>query len=63
MQRDLAEKNLSRAELQDLRNKRTGLAVFQISWILVFVCLVVVNWQLRWSQPSWPPPGVQTPPK
>ena len=62
MQSDLAEQKLSRAEMQDLRNKRTGLAIFQISWILVFVCLVVVNWQLRWSQPSWPPPGVAMPP-
>lgn len=62
MQRDVAEQNLSRAELQDLRNKRSGLAIFQMSWILVFVCLIIVNWQLRWSQPSWPPPGIEPPP-
>jgi heme/copper-type cytochrome/quinol oxidase subunit 3 len=55
------EQQLSREELQALRNKRSGLAIFQLSWILVFVCLVIVNWQLRWSQPSWPPPGVEAP--
>jgi heme/copper-type cytochrome/quinol oxidase subunit 3 len=55
------EQQLSREELQALRNKRSGLAIFQFSWILVFVCLVIVNWQLRWSQPSWPPPGVEAP--
>jgi heme/copper-type cytochrome/quinol oxidase subunit 3 len=58
---DLLEAQLSREELQDLRNKRAGLVVFQISWILVFVCLVIVNWQLRSTQVSWPPPGVEAP--
>lgn len=61
MQSDVAEKQLSRQELQDLRNKRSGLAIFQLSWILVFVCLVIVNWQLRSGQPTWPPPGVEAP--
>ena len=61
MQRDLLEQQLSREELQHLRNQRTGLTIFQISWILVFVCMVVVNVQLRWSQASWPPPGVEQP--
>ncbi len=61
MRSDVMEQQLSREELQALRNKRSGLAIFQFSWILVFVCLVIVNWQLRWSQPSWPPPGVQAP--
>jgi heme/copper-type cytochrome/quinol oxidase subunit 3 len=61
MQRDLLEQQLSRREQQDLRNKRTGLTIFQISWILVFICMVVVNWQLRWTQASWPPPGVEQP--
>ncbi|MBZ0303105.1 MAG: cytochrome c oxidase subunit 3 [Anaerolineae bacterium] len=55
------EKQLSRQELQELRNKRTGLTIFQISWILVFVCLIIVNWQLRNGQVSWPPPGVEAP--
>ncbi|MBC7811558.1 MAG: heme-copper oxidase subunit III [Burkholderiales bacterium] len=58
-QRDLLEANLSREELLALRNKRTGLTIFQLSWILVFVCLVVVNLQLRSNYPSWPPPGVE----
>lgn len=59
MQRDLAEQQLSRRELQDLRNKRTGLTIFQISWILVFICLAMVNLQLRGASASWPPPGVE----
>ena len=59
MQRDLLEHKPTRKEIQDLRNKRTGLLIFQLSWILVFVCLVVVNWQLRITSPSWPPAGVE----
>jgi nitric oxide reductase NorE protein len=61
MKSDVIEQQLSREELQALRNKRSGLAIFQFSWILVFVCLAIVNWQLRWTQPSWPPPGVSAP--
>jgi heme/copper-type cytochrome/quinol oxidase subunit 3 len=61
MQSDLAKQELSREELQQLRNKRSGMTIFQISWIMVFVCLIVVNWQLRSGQVSWPPPGVETP--
>ncbi len=59
MQQNLLEHKPTRKELQDLRNKRTGLFIFQLSWILVFVCLVIVNWQLRSSSASWPPAGVQ----
>ncbi len=54
----LEERELSRDELLALRNKRTGVTVFQISWIMVFVCLIVVNLQMRGDYPSWPPPGV-----
>lgn len=61
MQSDLADQQLSREALQQLRNKRSGLAIFQLSWILVFVCLIIVNWQLRSGQVSWPPPGVTAP--
>ncbi len=42
-----------------LKNRRSGMAVFQASWILVFVCLCVVNLQLRSSSPAWPPEGVE----
>lgn len=52
------ERQLTRQELQDLRNKRTGLAIFQASWIMVFVCLVLVNLHLRGQSTTWPPPGV-----
>lgn len=58
-QREFLEQHLSREELQAIRNKRTGLLVFQISWIMVFVCLVIVNWQIRSTAPQWPPAGVE----
>src|SRR5262245_41954864 len=56
--REVLEQQLTRQELQDLRNKRTGLAIFQASWIMVFVCLVLVNLHLRGQAATWPPPGV-----
>jgi len=59
MQHDLLEqRELSREELQNVRNLRTGVTIFQFSWILVFVCLIIVNFQLRGNFVSWPPPGV-----
>jgi len=58
MQGDLTERQLTAKELLDLKNKRTGLAIFQISWILVFVCLMFVHWTIRSQSPSWPPEGV-----
>ena len=57
----MAQERLRRAEALQERNRRTGLTIFQISWILVFVCLVGVNWQLRGNHASWPPPGVSAP--
>lgn len=50
---------LTRQEQQDLRNRRTGMTIFQFSWILVFVCLIMVNLQIRGNFVSWPPPGVE----
>lgn len=58
MQSHVIEEGLSRRELQDLRNKRTGLAIFQGSWIMAFVCLAVVHWSVRSNSPTWPPEGV-----
>ena len=58
MSERVSEVNLSRDELIALRNKRTGMTVFQISWIMVFVCLIVVNLQIRSNHPTWPPAGV-----
>jgi heme/copper-type cytochrome/quinol oxidase subunit 3 len=55
---DLLEEALSYEEQQDLRNKRAGMFIFQVSWIMAFLCLVVVNWQLRFS-PNWKPEGTQ----
>jgi len=60
MQHDLIGQ-LSREEQLALKNRRTGMAIFQISWIMVFVCLVMVNYLVRGNQVSWPPPGVAKP--
>lgn len=49
---------MTRDEIIALKNKRTAVTVFQISWIMVFVCLILVNLQIRANFPSWPPPGV-----
>lgn len=67
-QTDYLGKNLSKAELearreareakQRLENRRFGLLIFQVSWMMAFFALVMVNWQLRFSYESWPPPGV-----
>lgn len=54
MQRDLLELGLTRQEQQALQNKRAGIFIFQASWILTFVCLVIVNWQMRFSS-NWMP--------
>lgn len=63
MERNLGERQPKAAPTREeelaLKNKRTGLFIFQLSWILVFVALIVVNLQLRGSYPSWPPPGVE----
>lgn len=55
------DQQLSRKELQDLRNKRTGLTLFQISWIIVFVVLAMAYFQIRSLWATWPPPGVEKP--
>lgn len=51
------ERTLSRDEQIALKNKRLGMTLFQISWIMVFGALVVVNWQIRFGSPTWPPEG------
>jgi heme/copper-type cytochrome/quinol oxidase subunit 3 len=56
---NLLEQGMTRAEIQALRNKRTGLLIFQISWIMAFICLIFVNMQLRSQSGEWPPPGVE----
>ena len=46
-------------ELQKLRNNRTGLFLFQLSWILVFISLIAANLLIRGNFESWPPPGIE----
>jgi heme/copper-type cytochrome/quinol oxidase subunit 3 len=53
---NLLEEELSREEHQALQNKRAGMFIFQVSWIMAFVALIVVNWQMRFS-PVWKPEG------
>jgi len=57
-----AEREQRRAEReaqQSIDNRRLGVLIFQISWMMAFVALVMVNWQLRFSYESWPPPNVR----
>jgi heme/copper-type cytochrome/quinol oxidase subunit 3 len=61
MQNGHVEQQLSRKELQDLRNKRTGLALFQLSWIIIFVVLVMAYFQIRSLAATWPPVGAEKP--
>ena len=42
-----------------LKNNRLGMKLFQVSWMMIFIALVMVNWQLRFSYAQWPPAGVQ----
>ena len=41
-----------------MKNNRLGMTIFQTSWIMVFLAMIVVNWQLRYSYAQWPPAGV-----
>lgn len=59
MAQKILEQSLTRQEQLELRNRRTGLIVFQVSWIMTFICLIIVNLWLRGQQASWPPVGVQ----
>jgi nitric oxide reductase NorE protein len=61
MQNGHLQQQFSRKELQDLRNKRTGLALFQLSWIIIFVVLVLAYFQIRSLSATWPPAGVEKP--
>ncbi len=54
----ILEENLTREEYQALQNKRAGMFIFQVSWIMAFLCMVMVNWQMRFSS-EWLPPGAE----
>jgi len=53
------ERQIREAELR-LKNNRLGLAIFQGSWLLVFVCLIIIYWQIGF-QPGWRPTPEQAP--
>ncbi len=56
---EIEAKKREREEQLKLNNRRLGLLVFQLSWMMAFIALIIVNWQLRFSYPSWPPPNVK----
>jgi len=43
-----------------LKNNKLGITVFQISWIMVFVALIIVYWQLGFND-GWRPTPEQKP--
>lgn len=53
------ERQRQREDELRLKNARTGVNIFQASWILAFVALIIVNLQLRSTSPAWPPLGVE----
>jgi heme/copper-type cytochrome/quinol oxidase subunit 3 len=55
-----ARKRAEREALIRARNNRLGITIFQGSWIMVFVALIVVNWQMRFS-PEWMAEGAVRP--
>lgn len=57
--REREAQRAAREAQQALENKRLGVLIFQISWMMAFLALVMVNWQLRFQYTSWPPPNVQ----
>jgi heme/copper-type cytochrome/quinol oxidase subunit 3 len=59
MAEQVIEAQLSRQEQLDLKNKRTGLLLFQVSWYMTFVCLVIVNFWFRGQATVWPPAGME----
>jgi heme/copper-type cytochrome/quinol oxidase subunit 3 len=54
-----AEDARREAELK-LKNNRLGVTIFQISWIMVFVCMLVIYWWMGY-QPNWRPTPAQAP--
>ncbi len=57
------EKRRLRAEREAamrLKNNKLGITVFQISWIMVFVALIIVYWQLGFNE-GWRPTPEQKP--
>lgn len=53
-------KREAREAEQRLSNNRLAVTIFQVSWIMVFISLVVVNWQLGFA-PGWRPSDLQMP--
>lgn len=56
---EIEAKKREREEQLKMNNRRLGLLIFQLSWMMAFIALIIVNWQLRYSYPSWPPPTLK----
>ncbi len=48
------EERAAHEKEQRLSNNRLGVTVFQVSWIMVFIALIVVYWQLGFTE-GWRP--------
>lgn len=53
-QQSLEEAREAKEKEQTLSNNRLGVTVFQISWMMIFVALIVVYWQLGFTE-GWRP--------
>ena len=49
-----AEEQAKQERQQRLSNNRLGVTVFQVSWIMAFIALIVVYWQLGFTE-GWRP--------
>jgi heme/copper-type cytochrome/quinol oxidase subunit 3 len=58
IQRELEQEQYN--EERRLKNNRLGISIFQGSWMLIFVCLIIVYWQLGY-QDGWRPTAAQAP--
>lgn len=58
VQQEKSKLGLNREDDLRLRNNRLGMLIFQASWIMIFLAMIIVNWQLRFSYSQWPPAGV-----
>lgn len=54
------QEKLKREKELRLRNNRLGVTVFQISWIMIFIAMLVTYWQLGFD-PGWRPSPEQAP--
>jgi heme/copper-type cytochrome/quinol oxidase subunit 3 len=59
-QAEKRRRQAERAAAIRLKNNKLGITIFQFTWILAFVCLIVVYWQMGHT-PGWHPTPEQKP--